>query len=664
MDESKKDILLKRKIEEYHDPDYKCHAEKRQKCSTEDRRLKIQEIIKKEFQLELVEREKEAFQIEDRLAKAKKQLHELKYAAVSSFYKSGEIHKLVKEDGATLEEKFISKEQISLHPAIKKLVGKTPKRYSDLVLDVPRRKAAKDAASLLKQNLKTKKDEKLNKNPPENCTGDEEKVDGVEEEPKITPLNSSRGRNQEKHLIIVGNTSKFIAENQMNSSVSHKWLVYVHTRDHHPIEKLVQRIRFFLHPTYQPNDCVEIEKPPFKISRFGWGEFIIRVQLHFWPALKQKPVQIFHRVKLDDKCTGLETFGAETIAELWLNRISPDSEEQKSTEGLPYDFTGKLIKKELLSTIDKVDSRNKERDSKPKSIWKLDYTSHIFDHSYSKNHHQNAHERMRRIFNSIVFTSVRAAVEFLLRRLPLFSSFANESSTISLTFPFIRASEEDYNALHWTKRFSNEWYRAKFICRLLRQHASLKNLSVWSTKDIVIFARKYFYTPPNPEPRMQAGINLKDFLKAEIRREKLPAATSTTPSKVRNWIAEQHLVPQQSPEIREDDFIDVENNSVAKRECRKFCDASQNAVLWTLDDVFQEKSTKDEKDVQDVMKIVLRTFIEDLVRESAANANDTDNIVIQTPHVKSTIMSKREFDFLTNQGLGRSSLKDENQAPK
>lgn len=59
--------------------------------------------------------------------------------------------------------------------------------------------------------------------------------------------------------------------------------------------------------------------PPFKLAKRGWGEFPIRVQLHFHEHLLQKPLQIFHTLVLDKKHSGLQTMGAETIVELWLN---------------------------------------------------------------------------------------------------------------------------------------------------------------------------------------------------------------------------------------------------------------------------------------------------------------------------------------------------------
>ena len=43
-----------------------------------------------------------------------------------------------------------------------------------------------------------------------------------------------------------------------------------------------------------------------------------RIQLFFKNEKVNKPVSILHDLKLDKTYTGLQTFGSETIAEVWL----------------------------------------------------------------------------------------------------------------------------------------------------------------------------------------------------------------------------------------------------------------------------------------------------------------------------------------------------------
>lgn len=78
---------------------------------------------------------------------------------------------------------------------------------------------------------------------------------------QIEQLNSARGRFQYRHLIAVGNTSKYIGHEEIGSmtNVTHKWLVYVTTKTSVPIENILTKVRFFLHESYKPNDVMEVK---------------------------------------------------------------------------------------------------------------------------------------------------------------------------------------------------------------------------------------------------------------------------------------------------------------------------------------------------------------------------------------------------------------------
>lgn len=125
-----------------------------------------------------------------------------------------------------------------------------------------------------------------------------------------------------KKRIIVGNTSKYISidRREENDKSTHKWMVYVRGPPEDPnIDRFISKVWFFLHPSYRPNDIVEVNKPPFHLTRRGWGEFPVRVQLHFVDP-RNKRVDIIHELKLDRTYTGLQTLGSETVVDLELDR--------------------------------------------------------------------------------------------------------------------------------------------------------------------------------------------------------------------------------------------------------------------------------------------------------------------------------------------------------
>lgn len=63
------------------------------------------------------------------------------------------------------------------------------------------------------------------------------------------------------------------------------------------------------------------------MTRRGWGEFPLRIQVHFRNPLC-KPVNIIHNLKLDRSYTGIQTLGAETIVDVMVygsNAVSSSS---------------------------------------------------------------------------------------------------------------------------------------------------------------------------------------------------------------------------------------------------------------------------------------------------------------------------------------------------
>lgn len=103
-----------------------------------------------------------------------------------------------------------------------------------------------------------------------------------------------------KKTIVVGNVSKYIPpdKREENDQSTHKWMVYVRGSRREPsINHFVKKVWFFLHPSYKPNDLVEVREPPFHLTRRGWGEFPVRVQVHFKDS-QNKRIDIIHNLKV------------------------------------------------------------------------------------------------------------------------------------------------------------------------------------------------------------------------------------------------------------------------------------------------------------------------------------------------------------------------------
>lgn len=86
------------------------------------------------------------------------------------------------------------------------------------------------------------------------------------------------------------------------------------------VSSFITCVRFYLHPSYKPNDVVDVTEPPFKLTRLGWGEFPIRIQLFFVDKKRNKTVDLIHHLKLDDSHSGKQLLGSERSIEIELDR--------------------------------------------------------------------------------------------------------------------------------------------------------------------------------------------------------------------------------------------------------------------------------------------------------------------------------------------------------
>ena len=77
--------------------------------------------------------------------------------------------------------------------------------------------------------------------------------------------------------------------------------------------------RFILHPLYKPNDIIDVYEQPFTIERPAWGEFPIRIQLHFFDE-RNKPVDLVHMLSIYSSTSSKYDQGVERLHEIEIDR--------------------------------------------------------------------------------------------------------------------------------------------------------------------------------------------------------------------------------------------------------------------------------------------------------------------------------------------------------
>ncbi|XP_051047093.1 YEATS domain-containing protein 2 isoform X2 [Phodopus roborovskii] len=351
---------IKRTIKET-DPDYEdlsvALPNKRHKAIESSARdaavQKIETIIKEQFALEMKNKEHEIDVIDQRLIEARRMMDKLRACIVANYYASAGLLK-VSEGLKTFDTMAFN------HPAIKKFL-ESPSRSSSPTIQRSETPSANHSES---DSLSQHNDFLSDKDNNSNMDVEEKLSSAMEQRSNRNPgrdTSSVSGshkrelRNADltgdetsrlfvKKTIVVGNVSKYIPpdKREENDQSTHKWMVYVRGSRREPsINHFVKKVWFFLHPSYKPNDLVEVREPPFHLTRRGWGEFPVRVQVHFKDS-QNKRIDIIHNLKLDRTYTGLQTLGAETVVDVELHRhslgedyIYPQSSESDISDAPP-----------------------------------------------------------------------------------------------------------------------------------------------------------------------------------------------------------------------------------------------------------------------------------------------------------------------------------------
>lgn len=78
---------------------------------------------------------------------------------------------------------------------------------------------------------------------------------------------------------------------------SHKWTVYLRSVFNEDLGSVIKRVVFQLHPSFN-NPTRVVEVAPFELSETGWGEFEIGITVFFHGDAAEKPLELFHHLKL------------------------------------------------------------------------------------------------------------------------------------------------------------------------------------------------------------------------------------------------------------------------------------------------------------------------------------------------------------------------------
>lgn len=173
-----------RSHEEYHDPDYRQFqpsrplpevnvneraetaatiAQNPQAKTPDSQREAICRVIEREFQRELTNKEQELHEINKRIDEAKQLLAKVRYVVVHNYYNRKNLLRPEEEIAAVQksQQELMTnypqpgdKPQMPIHPSLKKLLGKRPINYDEILKSRPTRKAARNATEQFQKLVK------------------------------------------------------------------------------------------------------------------------------------------------------------------------------------------------------------------------------------------------------------------------------------------------------------------------------------------------------------------------------------------------------------------------------------------------------------------------------------------------------------------------------
>lgn len=169
------------------------------------------------------------------------------------------------------------------------------------------------------------------------------------------------------------------------------------------------------------------------------------------------------------------------------------------------------------------------------------------------------------------FHSIRSAVEFLLKKIPIINpKIANDEKNYVQHFPFSVNSVTVFNRLPKVKQNFLQWYQAKCINRMISKHLDLLETPKWTTREIVIFAQQFGYMQLEPSnylahyPLRTFGVrsSAKDTIQMSENKN-----TISKSSQICDWIDDWYGTMnfeaiRSTRKISEIIEIDVENDDV------------------------------------------------------------------------------------------------------
>jgi len=97
-----------------------------------------------------------------------------------------------------------------------------------------------------------------------------------------------------------------LAKKRESDGHTHEWSIYVKPYTNEDMSAYVKKVQFRLHDSYANCNRL-VSNPPYEVSETGWGEFEVQIKIHFHDSASEKPVIMYHVLKLFHGQSGSES---------------------------------------------------------------------------------------------------------------------------------------------------------------------------------------------------------------------------------------------------------------------------------------------------------------------------------------------------------------------
>jgi transcription initiation factor IIF auxiliary subunit len=326
--------------------------------------------------------------------------------------------------------------------------------------------------------------------------------------------------------IIIGNMSLRVAKGEVapdGNVYTHQWKLFVcgPPEDVFSVETFIKKVRFYLHTSYHPEDIVDVTKPPFAITRYGWGEFPVRVQLHFWDRRNppkdfihelsfrratykefHKSSEVEHWVDLDKSTIFKPHAAHDTLVSMPKSTSSTPNASQLVSENMSNQRSNQTAQDHDAESSSACsfngDSFNPDSDSgsnlaSPGLLSTLPSSyiltsPHLIRENLSSYLNRLSHEGNGLPLSGLDLSKIDSVLVHLFPYFPLFRSSDKPLAKVNY-----RLSKSMAELLSWKthRRMSVEWHRAYMMKRAVCQLLKLESLHVIPTKYVLLWCRDH-----------------------------------------------------------------------------------------------------------------------------------------------------------------------------